>query len=111
ASASPSAATGPSPRRCGSWLNGAEVLLRPAATMDPWATAPLDWWALVNRCRALENLACVVACNQGATGRHQPPYTWPGGSMAVDHDGRVLAQADAGPGERLVFAALDVEAL
>lgn len=92
-------------------LNGAEVLLRPAASMDPWATPPLDWWQLVNRCRALENMACVVACNQGASGRNLPPFTWSGGSAVIDHDGRVLAQADAGPGERLVAAEVDVEAV
>src|SRR5262245_24153032 len=45
-------------------LQGAEILLRPAAAMDPWATPPLDWWGVVNRCRAIENLAYVVACNQ-----------------------------------------------
>jgi formamidase len=93
-------------------LNGAEILLRPAASMDPWgATPPLDWWNVVNRCRAIENLAYVVACNQGASARNQPPYSWPGGSMVVDYDGRTLAQADAGPGERLIVAPIDVEAL
>lgn len=92
-------------------LGGAEVLLRPAAAMDPWATPPLDWWSVVNRCRALENLAYVVACNQGASGRQQPPFTYPGGSMIVDPDGRLLAQADPGAGEKLVFATLDVESL
>ncbi|MCA8958678.1 MAG: nitrilase, partial [Planctomycetes bacterium] len=36
--------------------NGAEVLIRVSAYMDPWgATAPMDWWTVVNRCRALEN--------------------------------------------------------
>jgi predicted amidohydrolase len=92
-------------------LGGAEVLLRPSAVMDPWGTPPLDWWMLTNRCRALENLAYVVACNQGASARHQPPFSWPGGSMLVDYDGRILAQADVGPGEKLVFATIDLEAL
>jgi predicted amidohydrolase len=46
--------------------NGAEVLIRVSAYMDPWgATAPMDWWTVVNRCRALENVAYVVASNQG----------------------------------------------
>ncbi|MCP5114932.1 MAG: nitrilase, partial [bacterium] len=36
--------------------NGAEVLIRVSAYMDPWgATPPMDWWTLVNRCRAMEN--------------------------------------------------------
>ena len=47
--------------------NGAEVLIRVSAYMDPWgATEPMDWWTIVNRCRALENIAYVVAANQGA---------------------------------------------
>ena len=92
--------------------NGAEVLVRVSAYMDPWgATPPMDWWTLVNRCRALENIAYVVACNQGASLKHYPPYSWPGGSMIVDFDGRILAEASPGPGERIVVAPIDVSAL
>lgn len=92
--------------------NGAEVLIRISAYMDPWgATAPMDWWTVVNRCRAIENLAFVVAANQGASLAHYPPFSWPGGSMVVDFEGRVLAQADAGPGEKVVVAPVDVGAL
>lgn len=93
-------------------LNGAEVLLRVSAYMDPWgATPPMEWWTLINRCRALENLACVVAANQGARAEYYPPFTWPGGSMIVDLDGRILAQADPGPGEKIVVAPIDIDAL
>jgi len=92
--------------------NGAEVLIRVSAYMDPWgSTEPLNWWGVVNRCRALENLAFVVAANQGASLRNYPPYSWPGGSQIVDFDGRVLAEATPGPGERIVTAAIDISAL
>jgi predicted amidohydrolase len=92
-------------------LGGAEVLIRVSAYMDPWgATPPMDWWTLINRARALENLAQVVACNQGAAAAHYPPFSWPGGSMLVDFDGRVLAQADPGPGEKVVFGVVDLAA-
>ena len=92
--------------------NGAEVLIRVSAYMDPWgATEPLDWWTIVNRCRALENTAFVVAANQGASLKHYPPYSWPGGSQIVDFDGRLLAQASPGPGERIVVAPIDISAL
>ena len=92
--------------------NGAEVLLRVSAYMDPWgATEPMNWWTMVNRCRALENTAFVVAANQGASLRHYPPYSWPGGSQVVDFDGRILAEASPGPGERIVVAAIDITAL
>jgi predicted amidohydrolase len=92
-------------------MNGAEVMVRVSAYMDPWGAEPMNWWTLVNRTRALENLAYVVAANQGASLRHYPPYSWPGGSQIVDFDGRLLAEASPGPGERIVTAALDISAL
>jgi predicted amidohydrolase len=93
-------------------LAGAEVLVRVSAYMDPWgATPPMDWWTLVNRCRALENLAYVVAANQGARAEHYPPFSWPGGSMVIDYDGRILSQADPGPGEKIVVGPIDIAAL
>ena len=92
--------------------NGAEVLVRVSAYMDPWgATEPMDWWTVVNRCRALENTAYVVAANQGASLKHYPPYSWPGGSQVIDYDGRILSQASPGPGERIVVAPVDISAL
>jgi predicted amidohydrolase len=93
-------------------LKGAEVLIRVSAYMDPWGTAsPMDWWTVVNRCRALENTAFVVAANQGARLANYPPFSWPGGSMIVDFDGRILSQAEAGPGERIVAGPIDIAAL
>src|SRR5436190_78799 len=92
--------------------NGAEILVRVSAYMDPWgATDPMSWWTLINRARAIENAAYVVAANQGASLRHYPPYSWPGGSQVVDFDGRLLAEASPGPGERIVVAPIDISAL
>jgi len=92
--------------------NGAELLVRVSAYMDPWgATEPMSWWTLINRARAIENIAYVVAANQGASLRHYPPYSWPGGSQVVDFDGRLLASASPGPGERIVVAPIDVSGL
>jgi len=71
----------------------------------------MDWWTLFNRARAAENTAYVVAANQGAELRGYPPFSWPGGSMAVDYDGRVLAQADPGPGEQVVVAPIQIGTL
>jgi formamidase len=92
--------------------NGAEVMIRVSAYMDPWgATEPMNWWTVINRARAIENIAFVVGANQGASLRHYPPYSWPGGSQVVDFDGRVLAEASPGPGERIVVAPIDIAAL
>ncbi len=91
-------------------LGGAEILIRISAYMDPWgASEPTDWWTVVNRCRALENLCSVVACNQGARASHYPPFSWPGASMIVDPDGRILSQASAGPGEAIVVGPISIE--
>jgi len=93
-------------------LAGAEVLIRVSAYMDPWGTAqPMDWWTLINRTRAIENLAYVVASNQAASLKNYAPFSWPGGSMVVDFDGRVLAQANPGPGEQIVVGPIDLAAL
>lgn len=93
-------------------LAGAEVLIRVSAYMDPWgATPPMDWWTLFNRARAIENLAYVVAANQGASAANYPPFSWPGGSMIVDFDGRILSQADPGPGEKIVVGPIDLATL
>src|SRR5688500_9767902 len=92
--------------------NKAEVLIRVSAYMDPWnATAPMDWWTVINRARAIENTAYIVAANQAASLSHYPPYSWSGGSQIVDFDGRVLAEASPGPGERIVVAPIDISAL
>ncbi|MFQ5737617.1 MAG: nitrilase-related carbon-nitrogen hydrolase [Acidobacteriota bacterium] len=90
--------------------NGAEILVRVSAYMDPFgATPPGDWWTIVNRCRALENVAYVVAANQAASLKNYPPFSWPGGSMIVDCDGRIVSQATPGSGEKIVVGAVDVE--
>jgi predicted amidohydrolase len=90
--------------------NGAEILIRVSAYMDPFgATAPNDWWVVVNRCRALENIAYVVAANQAASLKHYPPFSWPGGSMIVDYDGRTIAQATPGDGEKIVVGPIDLD--
>jgi len=92
--------------------NGAEILVRVSAYMDPFGTTePMDWWNIVNRCRAIENTAYVVASNQGASLKHYAPFSWPGGSMVVDYDGRVISQASPGPGERIVVAPINIDML
>jgi predicted amidohydrolase len=68
---------------------GANVLLRPSSYMEPYS----EPWSFVNRARAYENLAYVIAVNRfGITHK----YNWFGGSMAVDYLGRILAQAPLG---------------
>lgn len=92
--------------------SGAEVINRVSAYMDPWgATPPMEWWSLINRTRALENMVYVVAANQGASYQNYPPFSWPGGSMIVDFDGRILASAGENSGEKIVVAPIDIPAI
>jgi len=51
------------------------------------------------------------AANQGASLVHYAPFSWHGGSMIVDYDGRILAQADPGPGEKIVVGPIGIDAL
>lgn len=93
-------------------MNGAEVLVRVSAYMDPWGTAqPMNWWTSINQVRAIENMAFVVACNQASSLSNYAPFSWPGGSMVIDYDGRVLSQADPGPGEQITVGPIDLAAL
>ena len=74
--------------------NGAEVLLRVSAYMDPWgATEPMNWWTIVNRCRALENTAYRRG---GEPGRE--PATLSAVFVAGRQPGRGLRRPHAGGG-------------
>jgi len=95
-------------------LNGAEVLIRPAAYMQPWGgTPPMDWWTVVNRCRAMENMAYVVAANTGITAEVMtlPGVIWPGQNQIIDWEGRIIAQAAPGSGERVALGPIDIDML
>jgi predicted amidohydrolase len=56
-------------------------------------------------------MAYVVAANQAASLADYPPFSWPGGSMVVDFDGRILAQAEPGPFTKVVVAPIDIGTL
>lgn len=86
--------------------NGAEILIRCSAYMDPWGDVA---WYAVNVVRAFENIVYHICCNQGASMQSFPPCSWPGRSMIVDFEGRVLAEA--GSGERIIGAPINIDML
>lgn len=93
-------------------LRGAEILVRISAWMNPWgAETPTDSTTLINRVRAVENTAYVVASSLGSSFENHPPYAWTGGSMVVDYEGRVLANVADGSGTRFAVAPIDIHAL
>lgn len=82
---------------------GANLLSISSAFTVP--TGKAGHWSILVKARAIENQCYVVACNQWGP-NNEKTETW-GHSMIVDPWGDVLA--DAGEGEKLVFAELDLE--
>lgn len=87
-------------------MNGAEILINPTAWMDPWGMEPTDWWTIINRARAIENLAYVIAPNVGSDMLKFPSMSRPGKSMIVDYEGKILAQGERG--EAIIGSLIDL---
>ncbi len=90
-------------------INGAEVLIRPAAWPDPYQDSPQDIWTLENRMRAFENNCYLIAVNQGGGGYMGTDINC-GHSMIVDYKGRLLARS-LKTGDTLIFATINVDEL
>jgi len=69
-----------------------------------WPTPRIDHWATLTRARAIENQYPVIACNE--VGTHGGAVLG-GRSVVVDAQGRVLAEA--GSGEELLVADVDID--
>lgn len=79
---------------------GVDILFVTAA----WPLARLEHWLLLNRCRALENLSFVVACNcAGGHGDQQ----YGGNSLVVNPWGDLLARG--GLNEEQLTVAIDLQ--
>jgi omega-amidase len=81
-------------------LKGAEIILVPAAFNT--VTGPAHW-ELTFRARAVENQCFIAAASPARNKKSR--YRAYGHSMIIDPWGRVLAQA--GTGERIIYARLD----
>lgn len=77
---------------------GAEAFLVPSG----WPERRIGHWTLLNRARAIEDQAFVVACNQTGTHAGVPLG---GRSLVVDPQGEVLVEA--GEKEELLLAEID----
>ena len=71
-----------------------------------WPVARIEHWVALLRARAIENQAYVAGCNRCGT---DPKLTYTGRSLIVSPKGDVLA--DAGDGEKVIRADLDLAAL
>lgn len=81
---------------------GAEIVLVSSA----WPKARLEHWSVLNRARAIENQAYVVACNMAGI---DDGTSLAGSSMVVDPWGEIVARADKE--EKVLFAELDMKRL
>lgn len=77
---------------------GAEVFVMPAG----WPERRVSHWQVLARARAIENQAYVLACNESGTHGGVPIA---GGSLVIDPQGEVLAEA--GPGEEILSVGID----
>ncbi len=92
-------------------VNGAELLIQPNAWIEPFASFPTDWWTIINRVRAIENIVYIVAPDRGAIDwPHLPEYFSPGLSQVVDYKGNLLSQCQY-PGEGVCGATINIEEL
>lgn len=80
-------------------VNGMQVNVVVAA----WPLARVDHWRVLAQARAVENQVAVIACNTAGT---HAGVTMGGHSMAVDPQGRVLAEA--GEDEQVLAVELDL---
>ncbi len=77
---------------------GAEVFVLPAG----WPERRLAHWQVLARARAIEDQAYVLACNEAGTHGGVPIG---GGSLVIDPQGEVLAEA--GAGEEVLSVSID----
>jgi predicted amidohydrolase len=83
-------------------LAGAEVFALSAC----WPAIRGEHWNILAKARAVENQACVIACNRVG---EEPGATYAGGSLIIGPAGETLAQAASGT--ELLSADLDIDAL
>ena len=79
---------------------GAQSFLMPSG----WPSARIGHWSLLARARAVENQAYVFACNEVGT---HAGVRLGGRSVIIDPRGEVLAEA--GTGEEVIAAAVDLD--
>ncbi|MCZ7589860.1 MAG: hypothetical protein M5U27_13590 [Gaiella sp.] len=93
-------------------FNGCEVLCHGGAIQEfEGISEPWDFWRFTRRTRAHDNMMYVLASNWGSVSYAYYPQTFcPGHSMIIDYTGMMVREARY-PGEQIVAATIDVEAL
>lgn len=95
----------------GLMMNGAEILIRPNAWLEPYMNEPQDLMAVCSRFHAFANICYLVESNWSyvhAPGR--PTAIGAGRSQVIDYTGRILARANTS-GEMGVAAEINIQSL
>jgi beta-ureidopropionase len=90
--------------------NGTEVMLRPTAEVDQWQQSPIEVSQILDRARAIENVAYYVTAQLGPSNVNAATHHWAGSSRVIDYNGAIIAQAGT-TGETLVGGVIDVDRL
>ncbi len=95
----------------GLMMNGAEIILRPNAWLEPFFREPQDLMALCSRFNAFANMCYMVESNISyyhALGF--PKGAFAGHSQVIDYTGRILARTSQ-TGEAFVAAEINMQSL
>jgi len=95
----------------GMMLNGAEIIVRPNAWIEPLMAEPMDIMSALNRTNAFANMVYVVEANWAQYYKADcPSGVGAGRSSIVDYQGRLLARGSDGS-ETGVCAELNIQSL
>lgn len=92
-------------------MNGAEIILRPNAWVEPWLEEPMDMMTVLSRYAAYSNMSYLVEANWASVYRPGGPVGFgSGNSQVIDYMGRILARTHTTQ-ETGVPAAINMESL
>jgi len=92
-------------------MNGAEIILRPNAWVEPRVAEPMDLMTVISRYAAYTNMCYLVEANWASVYRPIGPVGFgPGNSQVIDYMGRILARAGS-KSEAGIPAAVNMESL
>jgi len=95
----------------GLMMNGAEIIIRPNAWVDPYLAEPQDLMAVISRFNAFSNMCYLVESNWGYYyGTKGPKASGAGRSQIIDYTGRILARSYA-QGETGIAAEVNMQSL
>jgi predicted amidohydrolase len=89
-------------------FNGAECMYHPELLMDPWVTAPFEYFDLQTRWNSVVNVCYHVAVHAGFPPTVGPPYGMQGGTLITDFEGRFLACCPKAGVEAFAFTSISI---